>query len=88
AERGLLDLCRTQNTSLVIGGVFNSGILATGPVPGAHFDYGPASADILERVRAMQAVAEAENVPLAAAAIQFPFREPVVANVLIGTAKP
>ena len=36
----------------------------------------------------MQAVAEAENVPLAAAAIQFPFREPVVANVLIGTAKP
>jgi D-threo-aldose 1-dehydrogenase len=88
AERGLLDVCRAQNTSLVIGGVFNSGILATGPVPGAHFDYGSASPDILERVRAMQAIAEAENVPLAAAAIQFPFREPVVANVLIGTAKP
>ncbi|TXR47890.1 aldo/keto reductase [Phyllobacterium endophyticum] len=88
AERGLLEACRRQKISLVIGGVFNSGILATGPVPGANFDYGPASEDILERVRAMQAIAEANLVPLAAAAMQFPLREPVVANVLIGTAKP
>ena len=41
AERGLLEACRRQQISLVIGGVFNSGILATGPVPGANFDYGP-----------------------------------------------
>ncbi|MRG57632.1 aldo/keto reductase [Phyllobacterium sp. SYP-B3895] len=88
AERGLLDACRKQNISLVIGGVFNSGILATGPVPGANFDYGPASDDVLTRVRAMQDIAEANAIPLAAAAIQFPLREPVVANVLIGTAKP
>lgn len=88
AEGGLLDACRKQNISLVIGGVFNSGILATGPVPGANFDYGPASDDVLTRVRAMQDIAEANAIPLAAAAIQFPLREPVVANVLIGTAKP
>lgn len=88
AERGLLDVCRKQQISLVIGGVFNSGILATGPVAGANFDYGPASEDVLARVRAMQQVAEANDVPLAAAAIQFPMREAVVANVLIGTAKP
>ncbi|MEK1885983.1 MAG: aldo/keto reductase [Phyllobacterium sp.] len=88
AERGLLEACRKHNISLVIGGVFNSGILATGPVPGANFDYGPASDDVLTRVRAMQDIAEANSIPLAAAAIQFPLREPVVANVLIGTAKP
>ncbi|KXF79573.1 pyridoxal 4-dehydrogenase [Paramesorhizobium deserti] len=88
AENGLLDLCRKEQTSLVIGGVFNSGILATGPVAGAHFDYGPASEDILRRVGSMQEVAQENGIPLAAAAMQFPLREPVVANVLIGTAKP
>ena len=87
AERGLLEVCRKQQISLVIGGVFNSGILATGPVPGANFDYGPASDDILGRVRAMQKIAEANSIPLSAAAMHFPLREPVVANVLIGTAK-
>lgn len=87
AERGLLEACRRQQISLVIGGVFNSGILATGPVPGANFDYGPASDDIVRRVRSMQEIAGAYAIPLAAAAMQFPLREPVVANVLIGTAK-
>lgn len=88
AERSLLEVCANQQISLVVGGVFNSGILATGPVPGANFDYGPATSDILERVRSMQDIAERRSVPLAAAAMQFPLREPVVANVLIGTAKP
>ncbi|MEP7456521.1 aldo/keto reductase [Phyllobacterium sp. SB3] len=87
AERGLLEACRKKQISLVIGGVFNSGILATGPVPSANFDYGPASEDILQRVRAMEAIAKSHSIPLAAAAIQFPLREPAVANVLIGTAK-
>lgn len=87
AERGLLEECRKKKISLVIGGVFNSGILATGPVPGANFDYGPASEDILSRVRSMEAVAKSHSIPLAAAAMQFPLRETVVANVLIGTAK-
>ncbi len=87
AERGLLEECRRKTISLVIGGVFNSGILATGPVPGANFDYGPASDDILNPVRSMEAVAKSYSIPLAAAAMQFPLREPVVANVLIGTAK-
>ncbi|PSH65575.1 pyridoxal 4-dehydrogenase [Phyllobacterium brassicacearum] len=88
AERDLLDVCRKKQISLVIGGVFNSGILATGPVAGANFDYGPASEDVLTRVRAMQEIAEDNDIPLAAAAVQFPLRESVVANVLIGTAKP
>ena len=83
----LLPLCAEQQTSLVIGGVFNSGILATGPLPDAHFDYAPASADVLARVRGLQDVADRHTVPLAAAALQFPLLAPSVASVLIGTAK-
>ncbi|TIT71841.1 MAG: aldo/keto reductase [Mesorhizobium sp.] len=88
AEAELLPLCRQRRTSLIIGGVFNSGILATGPVHGAHFDYQPASKDILDRVGAMERIAADGGYPLAAAAFQFPLHEPVVASVLTGTAKP
>ena len=87
AEAELLPLCRERQTSLIIGGVFNSGILATGPVNGAHFDYVPATQDILERVGAMEKIATEGGYPLAAAALQFPLHEPVVASVLTGTAK-
>ncbi|MCB5175752.1 aldo/keto reductase [Microvirga lenta] len=84
----LLPLCEETKTSLIVGGVFNSGILATGPVPGAHFDYGPASEDILDRVARMEKIAGRHGIPLAAAALQYPLRDPRVATVLIGTAKP
>jgi D-threo-aldose 1-dehydrogenase len=88
AESELLSRCAEAKTSLVVGGVFNSGILATGAAPGAHFDYGPASEDILDRVRKLEEVAARHGIPLAAAALQFPLINPNVASVLIGTAKP
>ena len=84
----LLPLCEKKGTSLVVGGVFNSGILATGPVEGAHFDYMPATPEIAAKVGAMMDVAEERGVPLAAPAMQFPLTHPAVASVLIGTAKP
>ncbi|GLS17068.1 L-fucose dehydrogenase [Labrys miyagiensis] len=88
AEPELLARCLKEGTSLVIGGVFNSGILATGPIPGATFDYGPASEDVRERVRGLETVASTYKVPLAAAAMQFPLGSPAVASVLIGTGNP
>jgi D-threo-aldose 1-dehydrogenase len=87
AEAELIPLCRQTRTSLVIGGVFNSGILATGARPGANFDYGEASPDILSKVAAMEKIAAEGSYPLAAAAMRFPLDEPCVATVLIGTAK-
>lgn len=84
----LLPLCHAKNTSLVVGGVFNSGILATGAVDGAHFDYGPASPEVLEKVAAMEKIAASQGVSLAAPAMQFPLQNPLVASVLLGTAKP
>ena len=83
----LLPLCEKKGTSLVVGGVFNSGILATGPVPGAHFDYLPATPDVVAKVGAMEEIARKHGLPLAQPALQFPLRNPCVASVLIGTAK-
>lgn len=88
ATADLLPLCEKKKTSLVVGGVFNSGILATGPVEGSHFDYMPATAEVLDKVRAMEAIARSQGLPLAAPAIQFPLQSPAVASVLLGTAKP
>ena len=87
AEAGLLDLCASQGTSLVLGGIFNSGILATGPKPGAWFDYAPASQDILDRVTALQARAEAVGLTLAEASLQFALNHPAACSVLLGTGK-
>ncbi|MFB2552986.1 aldo/keto reductase [Ensifer soli] len=84
----LIPACVAAGTSLVVGGVFNSGILATGATEGAHFDYRPADADVLARVKAMEAAAAGLGLPLAAPAIQFPLSHPAVASVLLGTAKP
>ena len=88
AEAELLPLCEKKGTSLVVGGVFNSGILATGPVEGAHFDYMAATADIAGKVGAMMEIARGKGLPLAAPALKFPLEHPAVASVLIGTAKP
>ncbi|MBC7479312.1 MAG: aldo/keto reductase, partial [Pseudorhodobacter sp.] len=84
----LLPLCQAQGLPLVIGGVVNSGILATGPIQGAHFNYEPASGDILARVRGIEALCQGEGVSLLAAALQFPGRSPAVASVLLGNADP
>lgn len=87
AEEGLLPICRSRGTSLVLGGIFNSGILATGPVPGAHFDYAPASAETLARAGVLQDRARAAGVDLATAALRFAMTHPQAASVLIGTAR-
>lgn len=88
AATELMPLCLDQGVGVVIGGVFNSGILATGPVPGSHFDYAPPSADIVARVTGMQAHATAQGATLAGAALQFALQHPAVASVLIGSARP
>jgi len=86
AEAELLPLCRQRQTSLIIGGVFNSGILATGVRAGsvARFDYAPAARDWIERTAAIEAICEAFGVPLRAAALQFPLAHPAIDIVMVG----
>jgi D-threo-aldose 1-dehydrogenase len=79
----LLPLCEQRGISIVAAGVFNSGILAD-PRRKARFDYVPAPPHLVERALRLEAVCRRWNVPLKAAAVQFPFGHPAVATVVVG----
>jgi D-threo-aldose 1-dehydrogenase len=81
----LLPLCERRGTALVIGGGFNGGILATGAVPGAKWNYAPAPEHIVAKVKRIEAVCARHKVPLAAAALQFLLAHPAVASHIPGT---
>jgi D-threo-aldose 1-dehydrogenase len=84
----LLPQCAARGVRVALGGVFNSGILATGTRDGtATFDYAPAASEWLERTARIEAVCEAFAVPLRAAALQFPLAHPAVDIVMLGARK-
>jgi D-threo-aldose 1-dehydrogenase len=80
-----LPLCEKRGAAVVIGGGLNSGILATGAVAGAKYNYSPAPAHILDKVRKIEAVCARHKVPLAAAALQFLLAHPAIASHVPGT---
>lgn len=88
ALKRLLPLCEERNISIIIGGPYNSGILAQGAVDGARFDYRKAPAQIVEKVRRVEAVCNRHGTPLKAAALQFPLAHPAVAAVIPGARSP
>jgi D-threo-aldose 1-dehydrogenase len=86
----LFPRCAEAGTAIVIGGPFNSGILATGTRSGqtAVFNYEAAPRAVLDKVAAIETVCETFGVPLAAAALQFPLAHPLVASVIPGLDSP
>ena len=80
----LIPLCQRRGIAILAAAPFDSGILATGPVPGATYDYWPASPAILDRVRRIVGVCREFDVALPAAAMQFPLQHPSVASVVTG----
>ena len=80
----LLPVCAARGTKLIIGGPYNSGILAVGAKAGATFNTKPAPPEILERVRLIEGVCERHGVALPAAALQFPLGHPLVVSVIPG----
>jgi D-threo-aldose 1-dehydrogenase len=84
----LLPLAERQGFSFLLGGPFNSGILATGARAGAKFFYADAPADILDRTRRIERICADHGVPLATAALRFALRHPVVASVATGMVSP
>ena len=85
ALKELLPLCEKKQIGIIIGGAYNSGILATGAVEGAWYNYAPAPPDIMEKTRRLETFCRQKNVPLKAAALQFPFGHPTVATNIPGT---
>jgi D-threo-aldose 1-dehydrogenase len=82
---GFLPLCEARGAAVVVGGGFNSGILATGAVAGAKYNYTPAPPHVVEKVRRIEAVCRDHDVPLAAAALQFVVAHPAVPCFMAGT---
>jgi D-threo-aldose 1-dehydrogenase len=84
----LLDVCRAKGLAVFLGGVYNTGILATGSVPNARYNYRPAPPEVMARVRALEAACGQHGVPLQAAALQFPLAHPAVRSLVIGADSP
>jgi D-threo-aldose 1-dehydrogenase len=90
----LLPECARRSVSLIVGGAFNSGILARGVrhlgAGAAHgsgalkFNYGDAPTEVIDRVARIEGVCDAHEVALPSAALQFPYAHPAVASVLTG----
>jgi len=79
----LLPACAMRGVAVVVGGPFNSGLLAD-PRPGASYDYAPAPAALVARAIRIGEVCARHGVPLRAAALAFPFGHPAVTSVLVG----
>jgi len=80
----LLPACARRGIGVIAAGIFNSGILATGAVAGARYDYQPAPPDIVARVSRIETVCSRHGVTLTAAALQFPLAHPVVEAIVVG----
>ena len=77
--------CEERGASVAVGEGFNSGILATGAIAGALYNFAPAPEHILDRVRNIEAVCRVHAVPLPAAAMQFVVAHPAIQTFIAGT---
>jgi D-threo-aldose 1-dehydrogenase len=84
AQESFLPLCVDRGVGIVVGGPYNSGILATGPKPGAHWNYAPAPDWVMQKAARLQGVCARHGVRLVDAAFQFPLRHPAVVSVIPG----
>jgi D-threo-aldose 1-dehydrogenase len=83
AGRELLPAARDRGVGVLVGGVFNSGLLAA-PGTNATYDYRAAPGSLVARARQLEALCAGYGVPLRAAAARFPLRHPAVTGVLVG----
>jgi D-threo-aldose 1-dehydrogenase len=88
ALESFLPVCVARGIGIVIGGAFNSGILASGPKPGAFYNYDPAPQCILDRVAGIDAVCAKHGVKLSEAALRFVLVHPAVVTVVLGMSRP
>jgi D-threo-aldose 1-dehydrogenase len=79
-----LPICEQRGIGIILGGPYNSGILATGPKPGAFYNYDPAPQEILERVARIENICAKHGVALVEAALRFPLHHKAVVTVLPG----
>lgn len=84
ALASFLPECARRGVSVIVGGPFNSGVLACATPSEAHYDYASPPNWVAEKVAALRAVCADWQVELPAAALQFPLAHPQVASVVPG----
>lgn len=84
-QESLNTFCKERGAAVVVGGCFNSGIRATGAIAGAKYNYTPAPANVMEKVRKMETVCKEHDVPLPAAALQFGVAHPAIPSFIATT---
>jgi D-threo-aldose 1-dehydrogenase len=84
AQATMMPLCQRKGIGVVIGGPYNSGILATGARAGATYNYAPAPQSVLDRVARIEAVCARHGVRMVDAAFRFPLMHPAVVSVIPG----
>lgn len=84
ALESFLPKCQARNVGIIIGGVFNSGLLVDPSAENATYKYASVLNNIRERALSIQKICHKYQVPLAAAALQYPLKHPAVVNILSG----
>lgn len=84
ALRELLPLCVEKDIAVILGGPFNSGVLAVGLTEAARYDYGPVPGAVAAKVKALAAICSRHGVDMPAAALQFPLAHPAIRSVIPG----
>jgi D-threo-aldose 1-dehydrogenase len=79
-----MPLALKQGIAVLLGGVFNSGILATVAIKNAKYNYQDAPPHVLSKVVEIQRICTAHGVPLPKAALHFALGHPAVASVVLG----
>ena len=87
ALESFLPYCAQNKIAVVVGGPYNSGILATGAKRGGNFDYSAAPKSVVDKVRRIEAVCTAHGVKLPEAALRFPLAHPAVVSVIPGASR-
>lgn len=84
ALHGPMADCVRRGIKVIIGAPFASGLLANPSAPGVMYSYAPASAEMIQKAKAIESACLRHGVPLAAAALQFPLLHPAVVSVIPG----
>ena len=84
----ILPLAQKKKMGVMLAGVFNSGILATGSIPGAKFDYAVAPDAIVAKVKKIEEVCRAHKTTVRQAALQFSMAHPAVVSIVLGAVTP
>ena len=85
ALESLFPICLKKQISVLLGGIYNSGILADPHAPAPNYNYSPAREGLVSKARQIDAICRRYEVPIKAAALQFPAAHPAVAAILCGS---